>query len=389
MKWCSVSAIGVALLLTMCSPKPSESSDADLVVLDVKQLQSLPVEEFDFATNPAIASVEYFQPHDTIIFPFGLPIIGDSWVAIWHDFALVFDLKSGRALSFFDRHGQGPEEYVSMAGLAVDTKAQTCNVVTSDFPTKIKTYSFGGDYLGEIVIPDKIYTGSQTFKLLNDSCYFVEQSSIRRVLSGKTDDPLDARPYLLINRRTGDVTQLPVERWDPKICERYVPKVTDGYTWNYKVSITNVHGGEDGIIISEFSNDTIFALRDEHVEPIAVKKNWSKDYDEPDLLSVLYSGSRYMIFELVRKRTNHSAETVDVNQSKSGTFVYDREKNEFHRYNNPEWFESNGHFYALTPVYKLMDDAESGVITDSRLLDIVNKSNIESNFVWTLYNIAR
>lgn len=96
-----------------------------------------------------------------------------------------------------------------------------------------------------------------------------------------------------------------------------------------------------------------------------------------------------MIFELVRKQTNHPAETVDVNQSKSGTFVYDRERKEFHRYNNPEWFESNGHFYALTPVYKLMDDAESGVITDSRLLDIVNKSNIESNFVWTLYNIAR
>ncbi|MDE7335712.1 MAG: 6-bladed beta-propeller, partial [Muribaculaceae bacterium] len=360
----------------------------DIVVLDIKALQSLPVEEFDFASNPAIASIEYFQPADSLVFPFGLPVIGDSWVALNHDYAIIFDTKSGHVLSLLEKCGQGPEEFVQMAGLAIDSQAETCNVLTSESPSKIKTYAYNGDYLGDIQISGKIHPASQSFMLHNDSCYFVEQSSARRVLSGKTDDPFDLKPYLLIDRKSGEVKQLPIERLDPKICRRYVPKTPDVFAPNMIVNIRGIHGGENNIIISEFSHDTIFSVTDCVVEPIAVKKNWSKDYDEPDLVSVLYAGSRYMIFELLRKETDHSAETVSVNDSKSGTYIYDREKKEFHRYNDPGWFESNGHLYVLKPVYKLMDEVDNGEINDPKLLDLIGKSNLESNFVWVIYHIA-
>lgn len=384
----AVFVAGALSLLTMCSPKASSPADGDIVELDIKALQALPIEELDFNSNPAIASIEYFQPHDTIIFPFGLPVIGDSWVALHRDYAIIFDMGSGQVLSLLEKQGQGPEEYVQMAGLAVDNKAGTCNVLTSESPSKIKTYSYNGDYLGEVQVPDKIHAASQSFMLHNDSCYFVEQSSVRRVLLGETNDPLDSMPYLLINRNTGEVTQLPIERSDPKICRRYVPKSPSAFVANMTLPIQSVHGGESRIIISEFSHDTIFAITDGVVEPIAVKKNWNRDHDDSDLVSVLYAGSRYMIFELLRKETDHSMETVSGNDSKSGTYIYDRENREFHRYDDPGWFESNGYLYTLKPVYKLMDEADNGEIKDPKLLDLIRRSNLESNFVWVIYHIA-
>ncbi len=386
-------AVAVVSLLAMCTSKTTSdttSNNGDFVELDINALQSMPIEEFDYDSNPAIASIEYFQPHDTIIFPFGIPVIGDSWVAMYHNNVIIFDKDSGKVLASFDRTGEGPEEYVNLFGLGVDRSTRTCHVLTSDSPSKIKTYSFDGEFLSELQMKDKINPESGSFAILDDSYYYVTQNSIRRIVAGKTDDPLDSKPYLLIDRNSGNVIQLPIERVDYKICNRYVPKSPDIYAPNWKMDIKYTHGGENQLIVSEFSNDTIFAVKDDGLtKPIAVKRNWSKDYDNPDLVSVLYAGKRYMIFEILRKTTNHSAETISENPSKSGTYIYDFEKNEFHRYAETGLFmESNGHLFMLRPIYKLMDAADRDEIKDPALLDIIEKSNDESNFVWITYRIA-
>lgn len=348
---------------------------------------SLPIEEFDYFSNPAIAEVEYFQPHDTIIVPFGGWQLGDSWLAIDHHGIMVIDKTSGKVVSDFTKKGGGPEEYVNILGLAVDNSAGTCHVLTSNTPTKIKNYSYDGEFLGEIQLPEKIHSTPRTFSIYNDSCYFVAVNSIRKILLGENDDRLVDKPYLLINRHSGEIQQLPVERIDPKICNRYVPKSPDAHAPNWTILMRNVAGGENRKIISEFSNDTIFVVENEQVVPIAVKQNWNKDYDDSDLVSVLFANDHYMIFDVTRKTTDHTHEAISADESKSGTFIYDMTEQKFHRYESDLFFESNGYLYRTRPIDKLMDAADKGQIKDPKLLDIIEKSNDESNWVWMIYHI--
>ena len=380
-------ALGLLSLLTMCSSK-ARPSEGDLVEFDIHALQLMPIEEFDFDSNSSIVNIEYFQPNDSIIFPFGLPIVGDTWVSMNNSGVIIIDKLSGEVVASFDRTGGGPEEYVNILGLGVDYSNKTCHVLTSDSPSKIKTYSFDGVFLNEVQLKGKISPESRTFGIYNNSYYFVAQNSIRRILTDQ-DDPLDSRPYLLIDRKSGEIKALPIDRLDYKICNRYVPKRPDVLAPNWAIDIKDFHGGENKLIISEFSNDTIFAVLDGQVNPIAVKRNWDKDYDSTDLVSVLYAGSRYMIFEIIRKTTDHSSETISYDKSKSGTYIFDLKNREFHRYSDTGLFwESNGHLFMLQAVDNLMDAADNGEIYDPKLLEIIEKSDDESNFVWITYCIA-
>jgi hypothetical protein len=103
---------------------------------------------------------------------------------------------------------------------------------------------------------------------------------------------------------------------------------------------------------------------------------------------MLYANRHYLIFEVISKTTDHAAETISSDENRSGAFIYDLKTGECHRYETNIFFESNGDLYRWRPIDSLMDDAREGRIKDRRLLDIIAKSDEESNWVWCIYHIA-
>lgn len=387
--------VAVAIVAAGCSGKNNRGNavgDGSLTIIDVEELMKLPVEDFDVRSNPAIASVEYFQPHDTLIYPFGIPIVGDSLMGLdsTSGVVTVFNRNTGRVEASFSRKGPGPKEYVYPLGVAPDFQNKEVYILVSGSPSMIKRYAFDGTYLDECVLEKRVSPTPQTFRIHNDSCLFVEQSTYRRAVLGLTGqgDSLVDTPFLLLNYYTGQVTPLPISRPDARIGKRYIPKTPSIYTLNTFLPLEDCAGGEGRKIISEYSNDTVYEVIDEEVIPIAVKTNWSKSIDNPDLLAMQFVNDRYMIFAIVRKTTNHHNESVSVDDDKSGTFIYDRQNNQYHRYADPFLFmESGGYLYRLGSVEKLKIRAEAGEIRDKNLLDLIERSGDESNWIYTVYHI--
>ena len=55
----------------------------------------LPVETFNALSNPAISIIEYFQPNDSLIYPWGMPILGDSLLLLDNDVITGFNRRTG------------------------------------------------------------------------------------------------------------------------------------------------------------------------------------------------------------------------------------------------------------------------------------------------------
>ncbi len=389
---CSLIIGVVAIVAAGCSngqgARVNTGSDG-LLTIDVEDLMRLPIEDFDARTNPAISSVEYFQPHDTLIYPFGIPVLGDSLMGLDSNSGVVtvFNRNTGGLEASFSHNGPGPKEYTYCLGVAADFKNKEVYVLATK-AAKILRYSFDGTYIDEIVPDAKIFPTPKSFRIHSDSCLFVEQSTYGRAVYGEAGDSLVDTPFLLVNIFTGHVTSLPISRFDARIGPRYVPKKPSIFAPNFQISMSDFAGGEGGKIISEYSNDTIYRVDNDRVVPIAVKANWSKSIDSPDLVAMQFVNDSYMIFEIVRKTTNHSAESISVDEDRSGTFIYDRKNNQFHRYADSDMFyESGGYLFTMASVDKLKDRAEAGEISDKELLDLIERSNVESNWVTTIYHI--
>ncbi|MDR2231624.1 MAG: 6-bladed beta-propeller [Tannerella sp.] len=210
-----------------------------------------------------IADIEYLQLDFNDEFLFNEPPenITDSKLII-HQLngdILVF-LRSGKPLSKFNHTGNGPGEYASITGKCFyDEAADEIYVRTWN---KLMVYSLSGLYRREIPLLEEDGASITNIVVFDSETLLLHDENV-----------VYASPFVLISKQDGSV----LETVNLPVYKRLILKVlTDEWEGGKAYAglpLTNILRYNNGYLLSDFSNDTIyFFSREKVLSPIMVRK---------------------------------------------------------------------------------------------------------------------
>lgn len=202
---------------------------------------------------------------------------------------LIFD-RSGKAINKINRKGNGAEEYTELYHLVLDKTADELFIIGN--PTKIQVYDTKGKYLRTLPIKeDMSYLQLVDFDKDNLFCYL------------RGDDP---NPFILISKLNGEVTHKINIPFDKKIELGITKTIKTGQSYA-STRITPISKNENGFILSELSNDTIYQLKtDRSLTPVVVQEPAVQTMKTPIIMEYGPQTNDYVFFSTVKKEFDWS-----------------------------------------------------------------------------------
>jgi len=263
----STSIFIFSFLLFGCQQVNQQKNIEDLPVIDLSE--NYPKKEILLQD---IADIEYvaLETTDDVIISAGSNIayISDEYIVIRdiiQNTIFIFN-REGKIISHFNRHGQGPQEYIGgIAKCVVDGKNEEIFVI--DFH-KIVVYSFSGEYKRTLPV-SKEYVLMDAYNFDDNNLLICDNNGLRN--SGYREDP-----YYLISKQDGSITYilnicLPVRYTNRWATEVELPGGEKGLLGN-SISIHNNRYYGENFVISDISSDTIYLFtRNRVLTPMLVR----------------------------------------------------------------------------------------------------------------------
>lgn len=219
----------------------------------------------------------------------------------------VFDRK-GKICHTFNHKGGSGEEYNYPLQLRLDEKAKELFLV--DISNKIRVYSIDGKYKRTLSIPENVrieimYNCDDQNLLCYDS-YMLDHQ-------GKHPN---ARPYLLVSKKDGSVSRLPVTVRDRVGNRAYATEGGQKIVWSMSVYPIANSGSE--FILADLACDTVYSYRNHKLTPLFVRTP-KANASEPRLLMQCEAKiGKYLIMSTALKKFEPGKSKFD-----SKEFVYD------------------------------------------------------------------
>ncbi len=277
------------------------------------------------------ADIEYLplETTDESVFSYGWSFgVSDSLIVVADFMAhrfLVFD-RQGRFVRSVDRFGGGPGEYSFMSNALIDIDNNEMYVTSGR--KNIFTYDLDGTFKSSAVPDDKQRITTETDNY--DADHFITWDS-----NGLRIEPLDDNDkpyrYLLINKKTGEKTTLPLAIDHPMGHTQSFP-LGEKKTQAVSLGLTPIVRSRDGFIICDFASDTLYEYAGARLTPIAVFDNIDRNRTIPDRVAVKFASGRYVGLEYVRI-LSVTADDIVVDEKVSGDYLLDRQTGKICKYN--------------------------------------------------------
>lgn len=233
---------------------------------------------------------------------------------------VIFFDKSGKYLHSFNHTGMSGEEYGDIvSGYCIDEKAREI-FIYDGLQSRIQVYGYGGAYRRTLKLPKNrmfvfsIFEYDENF-LFGEDYLFVDSQD------GKY--PVNKTPYYKISKKDGKLTSIPITLKE---------RIRDGLSYmigdlgaSVGLFMSPVARLGSDILIADYSLDTAYVYRDDHLIPLTVRRNHTSENNIPILATVDVMTGRYLLWYTIVKdidvKNNHVSDPV--------AYLYDRFANEY------------------------------------------------------------
>ena len=182
---------------------------------------------------------------------------------------VIFFDKSGKYLHSFNRTGMSGEEYGDIvSGYCIDEKAREI-FIYDGLQSRIQVYGYGGAYRRTLKLPkNRMFV----FSIFEYDENFLFGEDYRFVDSQDERYPVNKTPYYKISKKDGKLTSVSIT-----VKERIrdgLYTVGDGESGGYVgLFMSPVARLGSDILIADYSLDTAYVYRDDHLIPLTVRRN--------------------------------------------------------------------------------------------------------------------
>ena len=235
---------------------------------------------------------------------------------------VIFFDKSGKYLHSFNHTGMSGEEYGDIvSGYCIDEKAREI-FIYDGLQSRIQVYGYGGAYRRTLKLPkNRMFV----FSIFEYDENFLFGEDYRLVDSQIGKYPVNKTPYYKISKKDGKLTSIPITLKE---------RIRDGLSYmvgdlfaGVGLSMSPVARLGSDILIADYSLDTAYVYRDDHLIPLTVRRNHTSENNIPILATVDVMTGRYLLWYTIVKdidvKNNHVSDPV--------TYLYDRFTNEYCR----------------------------------------------------------
>ena len=315
--------LSLCIVLYSCNSVSKNDDAQDVPVIDWSE--NLSTVKLDIAE---LANVKYIPLETTdscLIDVITGAAIGDDTIVLTDSkqgCVFIFD-DSGRFVGRINRKGSGPEEYPFMSKTAVDFSKKEVYVY-SMLGNRVFAYDFNGVFLRKTNIgrPGQF----DDFYNYNDSLLIAyDKTNLSLAQSGFNDEPYR---YITINKLSGEVRSLPIKIDHPigNIIKWRKPDVLEAV----KIAGRPIMCDGDRFVIADFASDTIFEVKDSHVNILACQKNIDRERDIPDRVNIEAAFGDLLILGYTRI-ADVSNQGVEFDEETGGTYVYNLKTKELNR----------------------------------------------------------
>lgn len=324
----------VLFLFSLCLLVGCKRPDAT-----ISEVQSLPIVDLN-ASYPErkldmaeVAKAEYIPLYtvgaDSLVgYCLTSASVSDNWVVVYNrqHTIMVFERSTGKLRYRFNHQGKQEEQYYYIYSVFVDEEREEIYVLGSVL--RIYVYSLSGEYKRTLELPnDRYFSG--VFDYNKDSLIFNDGKE-------DIDNPVQKGTYYyLMSKDNGGTTPLPFHV-KHRITNRFRIRLRDR-DWagvlTCRFSIEPILKDGDEVILSEFSNDTVFSYGKEGLKPLLVRTPATRSTFPLKLMAVSLRTERFLFLGAIEKVYKRNIHKLD-----GDSYVYDYQTKEFF---SPELVDSD------------------------------------------------
>ena len=249
-----------------------------------------------------IADIEYIALETTDDVLLGqltaISHVSDKYIVLWdlHGNVFIFD-RTGRIISHFNHSGQGPREFLRMAGAGVVFDEKNREVFIFDaFSSRILVYSIAGEYRRTLHLDADltVRSHSSAFSFDNETLLIYDN-----IVRGRYIYSHNERPFILLSKKDGSI----VSDLDVNLPVRYHTSVTvevsDGVRSPLTIDPLNNRRFGTDFVIANISSDTIYKFtQNRELTPWLVRRPSVHSSEPRRVWTPLLTTDRFMIFQI-------------------------------------------------------------------------------------------
>lgn len=280
-------------------------SQEDLYIQDIADVTYIPLETTEESVIGVISDI--VMHNDTII-------ICDRMQG-----KILFFNTDGDFLHTFKNRGPSKKEYSFIFGFSVDFKYKEIFILDQYAKKKILVYDFKGNFCRELDLEPKMQFET-IYNYNNDYLFAYDTYGL-----GYSDEhEYNQRPYFLICKKTGDIINIPLEI-KKRISSRYISIDKKGNSKYSKLFSNPILKYDNGIIISEYTNDTIYYFKNNKFHPFIIRKS---DNTKKDVLlsSIIMNTNNYSFVWIESMKHNINEQKIESTSGKGLLYRWDERK---------------------------------------------------------------
>ena len=338
----------IAILSTSCT-NGKQSKDS-LPCIDVRK--NYPEKEIILTDIADITYLHLNSDNDNYLYKGGIRCLTKNTIVVYDESSgnILFFTKGGKPKSYFNRKGQGPEEYINARIVVYDEVADDVFVLSLGNSEIILVYSATGEYKRKLVLPKGTFVNP--FVTFDDESLFVynAMAEAKRRPKGEIDLPVDFcyEPFIRVSKADGkmlDIVELPIN----DIVLRDSPNGPVGLTLRLMKCT-------EGLLLCNPETDTIFLYsKNKTLTPVICKTPLVNAMDPMVYMNNCADVGSYQFMAVVTVRREEGAFPYPIKyymrEKKTGEIF--RQKITLPDYTGKEFFfpsnrdYENGHYFEL------------------------------------------
>lgn len=276
-----------------------------------------------------IADVEYIPletKDEVLVSRFQRAVVLDKQIILQNHMqgdVFIFDRK-GKFQCSFNHKGNGPGEYMQILSFSVDPEAKEIFIQDHPAQKRIQVYSFAGKFKRTLPTNKQLTLGS----IYNYDETYLFADWFAQVYDPENKSKLNDRPYLLIDKQTGELKPLPLKIKNQETGRHRVKKGNGSKTLKFPVCRVMQAGD---VVISDYGLDTTCIFANGKMTPLLVRNvAEQKKKGEVILSTILAKSDRYVIVDNLNKQEQVEKIMNGAKEAESTQLLCDMKKGTIH-----------------------------------------------------------
>lgn len=298
------------LILVSCviSCSSHKESQEELAFIDISK--EYPEKEINLTDIADITYVYLNSKSDDYLFKGSINYVTKNSIVVIdrYSYSILFFSKDGNPTSYFNRRGQGPEEYTDAASVMYDEEKDDV-FVSPDFSDHIMVYSSSGKFKRKITLPQRNINGQMA--LFDDQSILVyDNTKLWQAIV--QSNSVDKKTF---SEQLGDSTFFLISKIDGTVLD-YIQLPYKNINLSYKdlegtfigqVSYGRVRKCPEGLFLYNPETDSIFLYRkDKSLVPYFHKKPLLNNYNPMTVMDICMDVGKFQFISVYSYLTGKS-----------------------------------------------------------------------------------